>query len=142
MEALPAKVVGDSVKIFFIQEKTGGNLCGDSLAVAGTDIPASGNKAKDVANALKKLFSYRTKYVGNLYNPAHRMNVTSVQVRLQDDGTLFIQLGGSMNRTQDDCELDRLRAQIWATFGQYKSQKKYAIYFNKAKLGDLIHSDR
>jgi hypothetical protein len=61
---------------------------------------------------------------------------------LDADGTLFIQLSGTIQRTQDDCELDRLRAQIWSTFRQYKGFKKYTIMVNSAKLGDLVHSDR
>jgi len=134
--------LGEPIKVFFILENTGGKLCGDSLAVAGTNIPNARDTAKNVVNALKELFSYRTKYVGNLYNPAHRMNVTSVRAKMDPDGSLFIQLGGTIQRTQDDCEMDRLRAQIWATFRQFKNFNRYVIKLNNAQLGDLIHSDR
>ena len=135
--------VENSIRIFFIQENTGGPICGDSLVWINTDIPRSSNTAKNITAALTRLFSYRTKYVGDLYNPAHVVSAKVKKVTLSKDGFLFIQLAGSMKeRTKDDCENIRLRSQIWSTFRQFKGYDGYTIYLGNALLGDLINTDR
>lgn len=135
--------VKDPIRIFFIQENTGGSICGDSLIWINTDIPRSNSTVKNVTSALGRLFSYRTKYVGGYYNPAHVVNAKVKKVTLSEEGFLFIQLAGSMKeRPIDDCENIRLRSQIWSTFRQFKGYDKYTIYLDSALLGDLINTDR
>jgi hypothetical protein len=135
--------VENSVRIFFIRKNTGGPICGDSLVWINTDIPSSGNTVKNITAALTRLFSYRTKYVGDNYNPAYVVSAKVKKVTLSKDGFLFIQLAGSMKeRTKDDCENIRLRSQIWSTFRQFKGYDGYDIYLDSTRLGDLINTDR
>jgi hypothetical protein len=135
--------IENPIRIFFIRQNTGGHICGDSLVWINTDIPRSGNTVKNITAALTRLFSYRTKYVGDLYNPAYIVSAKVKNVTLSKEGFLFIQLAGSMKeRTKDDCENNRLRSQIWSTFRQFKGYDRYDIYLDKARLGDLINTDR
>lgn len=143
LAAQAGETVENSIRIFFIKENTGGPICGDSLVWINTDIPRTNNIAKNVSAALTRLFSYRSKYVGDLYNPAYVVQAKVKKVSLSPEGLLYIQLAGSLKeRTKDDCENIRLREQIWATFRQFKGYSRYVIYLNSALLGDLINTDR
>jgi len=135
------KSVPNSVHIFFIQKDTGGKYCGDSLVEIGTSIPRTGDIEKDIAAALTKLFGFRSEYVGNFYNPLHAANFKVGSVNIENNDYVIIHISGSLKRTKDKCENQRLRAQIWSTFSQFKSSIPIDIYLAKAHLGDLINVD-
>ena len=135
------KSVPNSVHIFFIQKDTGGKYCGDSLVEIGTSIPRTGDIEKDIAAALTKLFSFHSEYVGSFYNPLHAANFKVGSVTIENNDYVIIRISGSLKRTKDKCENQRLRAQIWSTFSQFKSSIPIDIYLAKAHLGDLINTD-
>jgi hypothetical protein len=135
------KSVPNSVHIFFIQKDTGGKYCGDSLVEIGTSVPRTGDIEKDIAAALTKLFSFHSEYVGSFYNPVHAANFKVGSVTIENNDYVIIRISGSLKRTKDKCENQRLRAQIWSTFSQFKSSIPIDIYLAKAHLGDLINTD-
>ncbi len=135
------KSVPNSVHIFFIQKDTGGKYCGDSLVEIGTSVPRTGDIEKDIAAALTKLFSFHSEYVGTFYNPLHAANFKVGSVTTESNDYVIIRISGSLKRTKDKCENQRLRAQIWSTFSQFKSSIPIDIYLSKAHLGDLINTD-
>jgi hypothetical protein len=135
------KSVPNSVHIFFIQKDTGGKYCGDSLVEIGTSVPRTGDVEKDIAAALTKLFSFHSEYVGSFYNPLHAANFKVGSVTTETNDYIIIRISGSLKRTKDKCENQRLRAQIWSTFSQFKASIPIDIYLAKAHLGDLINVD-
>ena len=135
------KSVPNSVHIFFIQKDTGGKYCGDSLVEIGTSVPRTGDIEKDIAAALTKLFSFHSEYVGSFYNPLHAANFKVGNVAIENHDYIIIHISGSLKRTKDKCENQRLRAQIWSTFSQFKASIPIDIYLAKAHLGDLINVD-
>jgi hypothetical protein len=135
------KSVPNSVHIFFIQKDTGGKYCGDSLVEIGTSVPRTGDVEKDIAAALTKLFSFHSEYVGSFYNPLHAANFKVGSVTTETNDYIIIRISGSLKRTKDKCENQRLRAQIWSTFSQFKASIPIDIYLAKAHLGDLINTD-
>ncbi len=135
------KSVPNSVHIFFIQKDTGGKYCGDSLVEIGTSVPRTGDVEKDIAAALTKLFSFHSEYVGSFYNPVHAANFKVGSVTTEKSNAIIIRISGSLKRTKDKCENQRLRAQIWSTFSQFKADLPIDIYLSKAHLGDLINVD-
>lgn len=137
--ALPGSVE-NSVKIFFILKNTGGPICGDSVIGIGTSIPRTGDVAKDVAAALKLLFTYKSKYVSDLYNPiyASSFNVSDVHM---NSGLITVQMTGKYVRTKEKCDNSRVKAVVWSTIKQFREITATNIYLNRVPFGDLVSND-
>lgn len=137
--SLPGSVE-NSVRIFFILKNTGGPICGDSVIGIGTGIPRTGDIAKDVAAALKLLFSYKSKWVGDLYNPIYSSSFKVSDVRM-DSGLITVQLTGKYVRTKEKCDNTRAKAVIWSTIKQFRGITATNIYLNRVPFGDLLSND-
>ena len=132
---------GDTVRIFFIQEKTGGPICGDLAIGIGSGVPRSKNTAADLEAALKVLFSYRTEYVAGLYNPLYRSTLSVNQVEFHSSGLVEVWLTGKYERTKDKCDNSRVKAQVWSTVRQFRGVTATNIYLNAVPFGDLVSND-
>jgi hypothetical protein len=93
-----------------------------------------------VKAALGQLFSYKSKYVGNLYNPVHNANLKVSRVAY-NSGLITVHLTGTVNNTKDKCENTRLKSQIWATVKQFRAITSTNIYLNNVPFGDFISND-
>ena len=133
-------VVENSVRIYFIQFNNGGPICGDSAVPIATSIARTGDIPKDVEAALDLLLSYKSKYVGDYYNPAHNANMKVSRVNF-DSGLITVRFVGTITRTKDHCERARLKAQIWNTIKQFKDITSNNIYLNNAPLGDMLSNE-
>lgn len=133
----------DSVKIFFILQNTDGPICGDTAVSVNSGIKRSGSISKDTAEALKQLFSYKSEYVGNLYNPLFRFKfrVNSVEFD-DDDGLITVELTGHYEQPKDKCDNTRVKAQIWQTVRQWRDVKATNIYLNGIPFGDRVSNDK
>jgi hypothetical protein len=139
--ALPA-ARADMVNIYFVQLNAGIGACGDRLIAISSGEPITGNIARDVAAGLRKLFSYRQKYYGELYNPqgASRLRVEDVDFE-KDTGLIDVYISGTYNRPEDPCDNTRVKAQIWTTIRQFPKITKTNIFLDRVPFGDLLSND-
>jgi len=127
-------------KYFLIIPDNGGPFaCGDGMAFF-----YSGKKGKgiedDITVALNALFSVKTEYVGNYYNPVYNssLKVKGVDV---ENGHATIWLGGKFVKPKSVCEAKRIHLQVWETARQFSEIKhRPIIYVNNALLGDLLEA--
>lgn len=120
-----------------IAKDTGGPFgCGDSLIQYYPGIWVNGDREDDILAALNALFSNHNEYIGDLYNPMYQSQLRAKGVETVG-GEIIVQLGGSFVRPKDNCESQRMRAQIWYTISQFTSTKP-VVYLNNALLGDLL----
>ena len=132
----------DMISIYFVQLNSGIGSCGDRYLAFSSGEPITGNIARDVATGLRKLFSYRKKTYGELYNPvgSSKLGVDNVDFD-KKAGQIDVHLRGALNRPDDPCENLRLKNQIWLTIKQFPEIKKEIVFINKVLLGDLISND-
>ena len=125
-------------KYFLIIPDNGGPFaCGDGMVYF-----YSGKKSKDIEDditvALNALFSVKTEYVGDYYNPLYKssLNVKDVDV---ENGHATIVLGGKFVKPKSVCEAKRIHLQVWETASQFSDiTRRPIIFVNNALLGDLL----
>jgi hypothetical protein len=128
------------VKYYLIIPDNGGPFaCGDGLAYF-----YSGKKGKDTEDkieaALNALFSVKTEYVGNYYNPIFESSLSVKDVEVEN-GRATIWLGGKFVRPKSECEAERIHLQVWETASRFSDVKHRPIIFvNNALLGDLLRA--
>ncbi len=135
---------GGGLKIYFIQTKTGGKIgCGDSAVSVGTGITRSGDFAQDVRAALKRLFSYRDKFVFGLYNPLYLSNFAVLHAEFNPvNGVADIYLAGTYKPSGNDCDNLRVKAQVWLTVRQFPDIRFPNILLNGRPFGDQVSNDK
>jgi hypothetical protein len=129
----------DMVNIYFVQLNSGNAACGDRILAVSSEAKISGNIAKDVAAGLRKLFSYHSKFYGELYNPlfASRLRVEGVEFDKQK-GYLEVWLSGHYEPSGDDCDKVRVRTQVWGVIRQFPEVTSSTVHLNRILLGDLL----
>lgn len=127
------------VNIYFIQPNSGTGTCGDRVIAVGSGEKISGNIARDVAAGLRKLFSYKQAYYGDLYNSlaTSKLRVERVEFN-KKSGLIEVYFGGDLDRPRDTCEKARVKAQIWSTIRQFPEVKSTNIFLHRVPLGDLV----
>jgi len=134
--------VPDGVLIYFIHRGTGGPICGTDSAIGIRGrVKQSNDVAKDVKAGLNDLFSYKSEWVGGLYNPLYLSNLRVQSVKFKD-GLLTVNMTGTYKPTGDDCDNLRVKAQVWSTARQYRSVKNTNIYLNGIPFGDRVSNDK
>ncbi len=134
-----ATILPSSYGIYYIliAKDTGGQFgCGDSLIRYYPGIWVNGDMEDDILAALNALFSNHNQYVEDLYNPIYQSQLKAKGVEIVG-GDVIVRLGGSLVRPKDDCESQRMRAQIWYTISQFTSTRP-VVYLNNSLLGDLL----
>ena len=132
----------DSAFIYFIKLNTGGPVgCGDSAVAVRSGVPLKGERSEVITNALNTLFSYKSEYVGSLYNPlyASSMKVNSVSI---SDGVATVRLNGTYKPSGDKCDNSRVKAQVWSTILQFRGIDRTIVFINDALLGDRVSNDK
>ena len=128
------------MKYFLIIPDNGGPFaCGDGLAYF-----YSGKKGKgvedDITVALDALFSLKTEYVGNYYNPVYKSSLKVKDVDV-DGGRATIWLGGNFVKPKSECEAKRIHLQVWETASQFAEiNHRPVIWVNNVLLGDLLEA--
>jgi hypothetical protein len=133
----------NAVRIFFIRLNTGGTVgCGDSAIAVGAGVESSGDIEKDVTAGLERLFTYKTEYVGDLYNPLYRSNIKLQEVNFNSkNGLITVDLTGTYKPSGDRCDNTRVKAQVWMTIRQYRGVTATNIYLNGIPFGDRVSND-
>lgn len=139
---LPA-ASNNTVNIYFIELNAGNAACGDRILAVSSGVEKSGNIQKDVAAGLRKLFSYKEKFYGDLYNPlyASRLRVEKVEFN-RKNGLIEVWFNGSFNRPGDPCDNTRIKTQIWNTIKQFPEVKNTNIFLKDIPFGDLLANDK
>jgi len=129
----------DMVNIYFIQPNSGTGACGDRLIAVSSGEKITGKIERDVAAGLRKLFSYKQEYYGDLYNAlaTSKLRVERVEFS-KKTGLIEVYFGGDLDRPRDACEKARVKAQIWATIKQFAEIKATNIFLHRVPLGDLV----
>lgn len=132
----------DIVWIYFIQQGTGGPICGDTAVPVGSGVEQSGDIEEDLDKALSVLFSYNDDNVGGLYNPLSKSNLRVNGVNFNsDNGLMTVDLSGTYKPTGDKCDNTRVKAQVWQTIRQWREVKATNIYLNGIPFGDRVSND-
>lgn len=133
------------VVVYMIAQKTGGKVgCGDSAVPVPVAVPRTKDTADDIEAALDMLFSLKSKYYGNLYNPVSHSTLRVQDVELDElSGSLTVWLSGKYRPTGDDCDNTRVKAQIWSTAKQFGGISSTAFYINGPHpFGDFVSNDK
>ncbi len=139
--ALPG-ATKDNVWIYLIQENVNGPICGDAAVPVNSGVPRTNDISKNVKEALKVLFSYKSEYVGGLLNPLFRSNIRVESVSFNSkNGLITVELSGTYKPTGDKCDNTRVKAQIWQTVRQFSAVKATNIYLNGIPFGDRVSND-
>lgn len=127
-------------KYFLIIPDNGGPFaCGDGL-VYFYSYQKSHSTEEDVKVALNALFSVKTEYVGQYYNPVYQSSLRVKDVDIEN-GHATIWLGGNFVKPKTKCEAERIHLQVWETARQFSSIKsRPIIWVNNALLGDLLEA--
>jgi len=142
---LPTGGSKGGVVVYLILLKTGGKVgCGDSAVPAPAGVARTKDTAADIEAALDVLFSMKSKYYGNLYNPTSYSTLRVQEVEFDEgSGALVMHLSGKYKPSGDDCDHSRVRAQIWATAKQFGGVTSTSFYINGPHpFGDFVSDDR
>jgi len=127
-------------KYFLIIPDNGGPFaCGDGLAYFYSYQKSKGVE-DDITVALNALFSVKSEYVNQYYNPVYQ---SSLRVRdvVVENGNATIYLGGAFVKPKSKCEADRIHLQVWQTASQFPEvTKRPVIWVNNVLLGDLLEA--
>ncbi|MFN2235807.1 MAG: hypothetical protein ACK2U1_16400 [Anaerolineales bacterium] len=128
------------VKYFLIIPDNGGPFaCGDGIAYFYSGKKGNGIE-DDIKVALNALFSVKTEYVGNYYNPVYQSNLRVKSVSVEGGGAT-IRLRGTFVKPKSECESERIHTQVWQTASQFSEiTKRPIIWVNNVLLGDLLES--
>ncbi len=132
----------DTVNIYFVLLQAGEAECGDRIIAVGSGVEVSGDIEDDVAAGLRKLFSYKDKYYGDLYNPLHTSRLRVEKVDFDKGGLIEVWLSGTYKPSGDPCDNSRVKAQIWNTIKQFRGVKKTNIFLNRIPFGDRLSNDK
>ncbi len=127
-------------KYYLLALNTGGPFgCGDSLVyfTTGNVIRGAQKTEEKILDALNTLFSYKTKFVGEYYNPIYESNLKAKRVVIENN-QMYVYLSGKFVHPKNECEAQRIRDQIWSTAGRIDIGYRITIYVNNALLGDLL----
>lgn len=127
-------------KYFLIIPDNGGPFaCGDGLAYFYSYQKSKGVE-EDITVALNALFSVKTEYVNQYYNPVYQSSLKVKDV-IVENGNATIYLAGTFVKPKSKCEADRIHLQVWQTASQFpKVTKRPVIWVNNVLLGDLLEA--
>lgn len=134
---------GSGVFVYMIVQNGGGkDGCGDTVKVA-VPIQRSKDTGKDIEAALDMLFTMKSKYYGNLYNPVSYSTLRVQDVEFTDSGGLTVWLSGKYKPTGNDCDNILVKSQIWSTAKQFGGISGTAFYINGPHpFGDFVSNDK
>lgn len=138
---LPA-ASSDTIRIYFIQSIPGSGGCNDRIFAVGSGIKISGDIEDDVKAGLTKLFSYKDRYYGELYNPLYKSRIRVQKVDYRRSGLIEVWMTGSYQRSGDPCDNTRVKAQIWSTIKQFRGVETTNIFLNDIPFGDRLSNDK
>jgi len=125
---------------YLIAKNTGGPVgCGDSLIPVYTGIKTSGDREKDIHNALHALLKLKVEEFGGYYNPLHNAHLNTGGISLdKSDGHVKVKLNGSIPKPIDECEYHRVRGVLWETVRHFPYVKGVTFWIGDKLVGDLI----
>jgi hypothetical protein len=136
-ETPTATPTNPGIYYILIAKDTGGPYgCGDSLIRYYPGVWVKGDMSDDIKGALNALFANHNEYIDGLYNPIFKSDLKAKSVD-EVSGEVIVRLAGNFVRPKDNCESQRMHAQIWYTVSQF-SPTRAIIYLNNALLGDLL----
>lgn len=134
--------VDNAIRIYFISPNAGGPVaCGDYVIGLGIGEPRTSDISEGIEKGLKTLFSYKSEWVGGLYNPLGRSNIKVESVRF-NSGLATVNLRGTYAKPDDDCDNLRVKAQVWTTVRQFRGVRTTNIYLNGIPFGDRVSNDK
>jgi hypothetical protein len=125
-------------KYFLIIPNNGGPFaCGDGLVYYYAK--SKGKSLEDnIRIALNALFSVKSEYVGDYYNPVYKSSLQVSKVEI-DNGRPTIWLKGKFVKPKDSCDSQRMHVQVWETASQFGGvTQRPVIWVNNVLLGDLL----
>lgn len=132
----------DTVSIYFIQIQAGSGSCNDRVIAVSSGEPITGDIEPDIAAGLRKLFSYKDKYYGDLYNPLYASSLRVQKVDFKSSsGELSVYLSGTYKPSGEACDNQRVRAQVWTTIKQFRAVKSVTVFLNRVPFGDRLSND-
>jgi len=134
--------VDNAIRIYFISPNAGGPAaCGDYVIGFGIGEPRTSDISDGIEKGLKSLLSYKSEWVGGLYNPLGRSNIKVESVRF-NNGLATVNLRGTYVKPEDDCDNLRVKAQVWTTVRQFRGVRATNIYLNGIPFGDRVSNDK
>jgi len=134
--------VDNAIRIYFISPNAGGPVaCGDYVIGLGIGEPRTSDISEGIEKGLKALLSYKSEWVGGLYNPLGRSNIKVESVRFSN-GLATVNLRGTYVKPDDDCDNLRVKAQVWTTVRQFRGVRATNIYLNGIPFGDRVSNDK
>ncbi|HBY07542.1 MAG TPA: hypothetical protein DEH22_07045 [Chloroflexi bacterium] len=122
-----------------IPDNGGPFACGDGLVYFYSN-QKSKDVEEDIKAALNALFSVRSKYVGNYYNPVYQSSLRAKTVTVEN-GNATVWLAGNFVKPKSKCEADRIHVQVWETVSQFPEvRNRPIIWVNNVLLGDLLEA--
>jgi hypothetical protein len=144
-QPLPTQTIGPTQepsgpKYFLVIPDNGGPFaCGDGLVYFYSNKKGK-SLEENIEVALNALFSVKSEYVGDYYNPIYQSNMRVKRVVIEN-GKASIYLGGKFVNPKSDCEAKRMHQVIWSTAWQFGSlTHRPVIWINNVLLGDLIEN--
>ena len=132
----------NTVNIYFIQLNAGSAECGDRIIAVSSGVEISGDIEDDVKAGLRKLFSYKEKFYGDLYNPLYASKLRVEKVDLNKSGLIEVWFSGTYQPSGDPCDNTRVRTQIWHTIKQFRGVKTTNIFLKGIPFGDRLANDK
>lgn len=134
--------VDNAIRIYFISPNAGGSVaCGDYVIGLGIGEPRTSDVSEGIEKGLKSLLSYKSEWVGGLYNPLGRSSIKVESVRFSN-GLATVNLRGTYAKPDDDCDNLRVKAQVWTTVRQFRGVRATNIYLNGIPFGDRVSNDK
>ncbi len=134
--------VDNAIRIYFISPNAGGPVaCGDYVIGLGIGEPRTSDVSEGIEKGLKSLLSYKSEWVGGLYNPLGRSSIKVESVRFSN-GLATVNLRGTYAKPDDDCDNLRVKAQVWTTVRQFRGVRATNIYLNGIPFGDRVSNDK
>jgi hypothetical protein len=131
----------DTVNIYFIKLVPGGS-CNDRVIAVSSGAKISGDIEPDIKAGLAKLFSYKQKYIGDLYNPIYASSLKIKKVEFDNKIDLVrVFITGTYKPSGDPCDNLRVKAQIWSTIKQFRGVETTNIHLNNGNFGDRLSND-
>jgi len=139
---LPA-ASSNTVNIYMIQIGGGSVACGDRLIAVGSGVEISGDYETDIKAGLQKLFSLKSQYYGDLYNPLYASRLRVQKVNYKGSlNELEVFLSGTYKPSGDPCDNERVRAQVWSTMRQFRGIDSLTVMLNRVPFGDRLSNDK
>ena len=138
-EPSPTPKPEDAIRLFYINLDTPGSYgCSEAMFWLNTGVAQSPNTIADIKFAVYRLLSYRSQFIGELYNAGYASSLSVSDVKILSDGTALIELSGTYVPTDDPCDGPRFRDQIKQTVRQFAPIQLVKVTINGVNIGDVI----